>query len=89
MNVKSLVEVNFVCERLRKFGFAETRRIRLYGEELELISNPVADGEGFAVDAVNRRSGNKKRVRIPLSLVSVLKQELAVKQREAAEQVAA
>jgi hypothetical protein len=89
VNVKSLVEVNFVCERLRKFGFAEKRHIRLYGEELELISNPTPEGEGFAVDAVNRRSGNNKRVRIPLSLVSVLKRELAVKQRQAAEQVAA
>ncbi len=87
--MKTLVEVKFVCERLRKFGFAESRQMRLYGEEFVLISNPIADGEGFAVEAVNRRSGNKTRVRIPLSLVCTLKRELALQQEQAANQVAA
>ncbi|HUK46259.1 MAG TPA: hypothetical protein VLW06_01660 [Terriglobales bacterium] len=85
--MSNVIEVKFVCERLTKFGFADKRHIRLYGEELALISNPVPDGDGFAVEAINRRSGTKKRVRIPLSLVHTLKRELAV-QRRAAEQFA-
>lgn len=30
----------FVCERLRKLGYYSARTIRLYGEELHLISDP-------------------------------------------------
>jgi len=63
LEVRNLTDINFVCERLRKFGFAERRTIRLYGEELYLISNPIPAGDGFAVEAIDRRSGNKKRVR--------------------------
>ena len=71
--MNNVIDVSFVCERLRKSGFADGRHIRLYGEELVLISNPIPDGDGFAVEVINRRSGGRKRVRIPLSLVHTLK----------------
>ncbi|HEX3741532.1 MAG TPA: hypothetical protein VHV29_17680 [Terriglobales bacterium] len=87
--MKTLVEVNFVCGRLRKFGFAENSHIRLYGEELDLVSNPLPDGDGFAVEAVNRRTGNSQRVRIPLSLISILKGELALRAENTEDLVAA
>lgn len=78
--MNNVIEVSFVCERLRKFGFAERRHIRLYGEELDLVSNATPDGDGFAVDAVNRKSGCKRRVRIPLSLVHTFRQEFELHQ---------
>jgi hypothetical protein len=87
--MKTLVAVNFVCERLRKFGFTENRHVRLYGEELDLISNPLPDGNGFAVEAVNRRTGNSQRVRIPLSLISIVKQEFALQPEHTGDLVAA
>jgi hypothetical protein len=75
-----------ICERLKKFGYASEHRIRLYGEELHLVSNPVADEIGYSVLAVMVRSGNLRHVRIPLSIVGMLEREL---EREAALEIAA
>ena len=65
-----------ICERLKKFGYASERRIRLYGEELYLVSNPIADGAGYSVLALAVRSGNLRHMRIPLTVVSMLEREL-------------
>jgi hypothetical protein len=65
-----------ICERLQELGFAREKHIKLYGEEFHLVSNPVADGDGFAVEGIARSSGNIRRMRIPLSLVQTLRKEL-------------
>lgn len=75
-----------ICERLKKFGYASERRIRLYGEDLHLVSNPIADEGGYSVLALVVRSGNLKYAKIPLTLVSTLEREL---EREEAAQLAA
>jgi hypothetical protein len=66
----------FICDRLRKLGFARERRIRLYGEEFRLVSNPTPDGDGFAVDGIARGSDDQRRIRVPLSLVVTIRHEL-------------
>jgi len=65
-----------ICEKLKKFGYASERRIRLYGEDLRLISNPIADSAGYSVVAQTVRTGNLRHVRLPLSIVSILEREL-------------
>jgi len=67
-----------ICERLQELGYAREKHIRLYGEEFHLVSNPIPDGDGFAVEGITRKSGNIRRMRIPLSLVHTLRKELAV-----------
>ena len=69
-----------ICERLQELGFARGKHIKLYGEELHLVSNPVPDGNGFAIEGITRRSGNIRQLRIPLSLVHTLRKELALDQ---------
>ena len=66
-----------ICERLQELGYAREKSIKLYGEELRLVSNPMPDGDGFAVEGVARRSGHMRRMRIPLSLITTLRKELA------------
>jgi len=67
-----------ICETLQELGYAREKHIRLYGEEFHLLSNPIPDGDGFAVEGITRRSGNIRRMRIPLSLVHTLRKEMAV-----------
>ena len=66
-----------LCERLKALGYAHRNRIRMYGEEFDLTSNPIADGNGFAIEAISRKSGNARRVRIPLSIVQMITKNLA------------
>lgn len=61
--------VEAICKRLIALGYAKESRVRMYGEEFELISNPSVDENGFAVQAVAIRSGETRTLRIPLSVV--------------------
>jgi hypothetical protein len=65
-----------ICEKLRELGYAREKHIRLYGEEFHLVSNPMPDGDGFAVEGITRKSGNIRRMRLPLSLVYTLSKDL-------------
>ena len=65
----------FICARLSELGFASEQRVRLYGEEFYLVSDPVPDGDGFAVEGIACGSVKSRRIRIPLSIVHVLRQE--------------
>jgi len=83
--MKNVTEVqHLIRERLRKIGFAETNHIRLYGEELLFVSNPVPKGNGFSIEAICHNSGSKKNVRIPLSLVHTLMREIGYQSQKAA-----
>lgn len=69
-----------LCERLKVLGYAKRNRIRMYGEELELTSNPVPYENGYAIEAVSRSSGKAKRVRIPLSVLQMIQRDLKAKE---------
>jgi len=66
-----------VGERLTVLGYAHPNRIRMYGEEFDLTSNPFPDENGFAVDAISRKSGVARRLRIPLSILQMITKDLA------------
>jgi hypothetical protein len=69
-----------ICDKLQKLGYAREKHIKLYGEDLDLVSNPVPDGDGFAVEGVTRTSGNLIRVRLPLTLIYTAQKEVAFKE---------
>ena len=59
-----------LCERLKQLGFSRQNHIRLYGSQFELIGDPlVISDDVVLVDAVERKSGESCRVRIPLNIV--------------------
>jgi hypothetical protein len=67
-----------VCERLKRLGFSREKQIRLYGSQFELISDPlIVDHDLVFVDAVEQKSGQRRRVRIPLMIVKMATEDLA------------
>jgi hypothetical protein len=66
-----------MCERLKRMGYAKDQQIRIYGEEFELVSDPITISEQLVViDAIERESRSVRRIRIPLTIVNMLRQEL-------------
>lgn len=67
---------HILSDRLKRLGFANTNRMRLYGEEFELLSDPivVADDVVF-FDAIEKKSRQTRRVRIPLTIVHMANAE--------------
>jgi len=68
----------FLCKRLQGLGYAQQCLVKLYGEEFELVSDPVPDGSGYAIEGISRRSGSVRHVRIPLSVTRTIEHELLV-----------
>ena len=68
----------FVCKRLERMGFASGRKIRLYGEEFQLVSSPVPRGRGYGVVGLSQKSGGLRRLLIPLSLIRTIEHEFRV-----------
>jgi hypothetical protein len=67
-----------LCERIKRLGYAQDRQVALYGEVFDLLSDPFSIGEGVIfVDARERRSGRERRVRVPINIVHMAKQDLS------------
>ena len=61
-----------LCETLKRLGYAHNNLVRLYGELFDLVSDPVRVSENMVfVDAVERKSGQLRRVRIPRTIIQI------------------
>lgn len=50
--------------------------MKLYGDEFELLSEPIVMGDNLVlVDAIEKKSGRLRRVRIPLPIVNMVNGE--------------
>jgi hypothetical protein len=61
-------------EAIKPNCYSANNQVRLCGEVLDLVSGPVGVSETLVfVDALNRRSGQVRRVRIPPTIVQMAK----------------
>jgi hypothetical protein len=59
-----------LCDRLKQLGFSRNNQIKLYGSQFELVGDPLVISDDVVfVDALERKSGQSCRVRIPLNIV--------------------
>lgn len=68
-----------LCERLKRLGFSNSRQIRLYGAQFELVGDPVVMSETVVfIDGIEQKSGQIRRVRVPLTIVNMAAQQTDV-----------
>lgn len=64
------------CRKLITLGYARSNRVRLYGQELELVSDPFPSGEGgIAIEVAENRESASRTVNLPLSVVQVARKQ--------------
>ena len=64
-----------LSERIKRLGYARQTQVKLYGAIFELVSDPFVVGDKLVfVDAIEKKSGSLRRIRIPLPIVLVAKQ---------------
>jgi hypothetical protein len=68
-------EISTLTERLKKLGYGIRKRVHIYGEELELTSDPMPHENTFLVEGKSRRSGKSKRLKIPLSILQMVRSQ--------------
>jgi hypothetical protein len=68
-NIMTDKNVN-LCQRLQRLGFTKGSQMKLYGEILDFISEPIILADDVVlVDAQEKKTGVTRRVRIPLPVV--------------------
>jgi hypothetical protein len=53
-------------------GYARSKRIRIYGQEFEVISNPFPQGKGIAVRAHAKLETQERVLMLPLPIVQMV-----------------
>lgn len=66
------IEVDEVCAQLQKMGYAQSKRIRIYGQEFEVVSNPFPQGDGIAIRAFSKLEMEARTLRLPLPVVQMV-----------------
>ena len=65
-----------LCTGLKRVGFTQGNQMKLYGEEFELLSEPIVMGDNLVlVDAIEKKSGQLRRIRIPRPIVNMAQGE--------------
>ena len=61
------------CVRIKNLGYASSHHIRMYGQKLEVVSDPVPDGNGVSIQVTSEAEPTKRTMRLPTSLLVGLK----------------
>ena len=63
-----------LSERLKRLGFTAGTQMKLYGEVFDFLSEPIVLTDDVVVlDAKEKKSGEARRVRVPLPVIHTAK----------------
>jgi hypothetical protein len=66
-----------ICDGVKKLGYAASHRIRLYGEELELVSDPFPEADGVAVRVKSQKDSSLRTVQLPATVLQSVRSRKA------------
>jgi hypothetical protein len=58
-----------VCARVRHLGYAVSGRVRLYGEDFEVVSDPFPEADGIAVRVTTKKDSRIRVLQIPATVL--------------------
>jgi hypothetical protein len=64
------------CSRIKGMGYAPGKKIHIYGEKFEVLSDPFAEGAGIGI-RVKQGDGNTRVLQLPASLLQPPKRKWA------------
>lgn len=67
-----------LSDRLKRLGFAQKSQMKLYGEELQLVSDPIfGENDETYVNAIEKRTQTVRRIGIPLNILQMANERTA------------
>ncbi|MFZ1919209.1 MAG: hypothetical protein WAU58_16670 [Terriglobales bacterium] len=73
MSIVECLSVVDICARVKNLGYTVSKRVRLYGEELEVVSDPFPEADGIAVQVKSRKNPTVRKMRIPATVLQSVK----------------
>ncbi len=58
------------CARIRKLGYIVGKHMSLYGERMELVSDPFVEGDCVAVHAISSSNPTVRTIDLPVSILA-------------------
>jgi len=58
-----------VCARVRHLGYAPSGKVRLYGEEFEVVSDPFPEADGIAVHVTTKKDSKIRVLQLPATVL--------------------
>jgi hypothetical protein len=64
-----------ICSQVKELGYAASDRIRLYGEEFEVLSDPFPENDGIAVrvKSLHAKSESVRVLQLPATVLQSVK----------------
>jgi hypothetical protein len=66
-----------VCAGVKKLGYAAFERVRLYGEEFELVSDPFPEADGIAVRVKTKKDEHHRILQLPATVLQTFRPKKA------------
>jgi hypothetical protein len=58
------------CKRIKKLGYIVGKHMNLYGEHMELVSDPFVEGDCVAVHAISSSNPTVRTIELPVSILA-------------------
>jgi hypothetical protein len=58
-----------ICAQVKHLGYAASGRVRLYGEEFEVVSDPFPEADGIAVHVTTKKDSKIRILRLPATVL--------------------
>ncbi len=69
----STISVSEVCADVKNLGYAASGRIRLYGEDFEVISDPFPEADGIAVRVKTKKDSRIRILQLPATILQSIR----------------
>jgi len=66
--------ISKICVHVKHLGYAVARRMRLYGDEFEVVSDPFPEANGVAVLVTTKKDPSIRILRIPVTVLQSAKE---------------
>ena len=66
-----------ICANVKRMGYTASSRVRLYGEDFEVVSDPFPEAEGIAVHVKTKKDSRIRVLRLPATLLQGVKRKVS------------
>jgi hypothetical protein len=74
MSSESNLPTTEICARIRQSGYAATQKIRIYGEEFDVLSDPFPSDDGIAIQVRSKRTLQTRVLQLPATVIHRVRQ---------------
>lgn len=57
------------CARIKDLGYVASKHVTMYGERLELVSDPVQEGDCIVVQVISANDPTIRKLQLPVSIL--------------------